>query len=252
MQISDFSGIIILIVLIFGLITINGTRYYKLDSTCLRIKSSGKFLSGQEVLILFGSVSCVAIPLLCMISCPSITKSLFTSLLSSPMAIICFLLMILCPIGIVAVSIYIIISNLIKSHKPNFIKEIVLDKDNNIIKVCSNVCNKIIPFEDVICFSVYTTVTSVPNVRPGVISARMSIGNKLSSNLTDRLIAARAANTGNVDVITNIEIVIHTVNDGVIKINTLGNIIFDPNSQKLSNAIMEYKTKFKNFIFNSK
>ena len=87
--------VLVLIIAISGLSSIIGTRHYRLDNAVLRIKSSRKALSGQEVLILCGSVSCVAIPLLYMISYPSITKSLFEDLLSNPIAVICFLLMIL-------------------------------------------------------------------------------------------------------------------------------------------------------------
>ncbi len=185
-----------------------------------------------------------------MISAPSITKSLFENLLSNPIAIVCFLLMILCPIGVVLVSIYRLISNLAKSFKQNFIKEIVLCRENNYIKVYSNLGVTVIPFDDIISFSVNITTTAVPNVRPGTIRGGITIGNKFGSNVIGGLIGA-TAKTGNVDVITDIEIVIQTVNDGVVKINTLGNIIFDPNSQKLLEAILEYKTKFKNFIFNN-
>ena len=241
--------VLVLIIAIFGLSSIIGTRHYRLDNAVLRIKSSRKTLSGQEVLILCGSVFCVAIPLLCMISYPSITKSLFEDLLSNPIAVICFLLMILCPIGVVIVSIYRLISNLAKSLKQNYIKEIVLYEENNYIKVYSNVGVTVIPFDDIISFSLNITKTAVRNVRPGTISGGIAIGNKFGSSVTGGLIATVIS--GNVDIITDIEIVIHTVNDGVIKINTLGNVIFDSNSQKLLEAIVKYKTKFKNFIINN-
>ena len=240
----------VLIIEIFGLSSIIGTRHYRLDNPVLRIKSSRKTLSGQEVLIFCGSVSCVAIPLLFMISAPSITKSLFENLLSNPIAVICFLLMILCPIGVVIVSIYRLISNLAKSLKQNFIKEIVLYEENNYIKVYSNVGNTVIPFDDIISFSLNITKTAAPNVRPGTIRGGIAIGDNFGSGVTGGLIGA-TVNSGNVDIITDIEIVIHTVNNGVIKINTLGNTIFDSNSQKLLEAIMKYKTKFKNFIINN-
>lgn len=234
---------------ILGLTSMIGTRYYKLNSKYLRIKSSKKLLSGQEILNLYGVCFVCAIPFLFMISDPSIAKSFFADILSNPIAIICFLIMILCPIGAVIVSIYVLISNLAKSYKSNFIKEIVLCREDNYIKVYSNLGLTVIPFDKIVRFSVNITTTAVPNVRSGAIRGGITIMNKFGSCVTGGLIGA-AANTGNVDVITDIKVVIQTVH-GVIKINTLGNIIFDSNSQKLLEAILEYKTKFKKFIFNN-
>lgn len=228
---QDFiAPLIVSIFGILGLASVIGTRYYKLNSKYLRIKSSKKLFCGQEILNLCGVCFVGAVPFLFLIGYQSLVRSFFVELLSNPIAIICFLIVILCPIAAVLLSIYLHISNLVKSFKSNFIKEIVLCRKNNYIKVCSNLGVTVISYDDIISFSVNITTTAVPNVRP---------------------VTNRRGIIGIVDVITDIEIVILTVNDGVIKINTLGNIMFDSNSQKLLEAILEYKTKFKNFIFNN-
>lgn len=223
--------VLMLILGIFGLSSIIGTRYYKLDSAYLRIKSSRKSLSGQEVLNLCGSVfCCIIVPLLGISS----DSSVIEDILSNPLAFIYFLIMILCPIGIVLVLIYILVSNLVISTKPNFIKEIILDKENNCIKVCSNVDTKIVPFKDITRFSVYSNTANVPNVKPGYVRTCGISGALISGAET-------------VKITTDIAIIISTVNNETIKIHTIGHVLFDYSSEQLLKALKQYKTVFKNF-----
>lgn len=223
--------VIALIFGILGLISIIGKRYYILNCKYLRIKSSRKPLSGQEVLNLCGSmICCIVIPLLGISIDPSIIEDIF----SNPIAFICTLLMILCPIGIIIVSIYIFISNLVVSTKSDFIKEIDLDKENNYIKVYSNANTKIIPFKDVIRFSVHSSNANVPNVKPSYVRTTGISGALISGAETAR-------------IVTDITIVISTINNGIITIHTIGNVFFDYSSIQLLKALKQYRTSFKDF-----
>ena len=223
--------VLVLIFGIFGLTSIIGTRHYKLNCKYLRIKSSRRFLSGQEVLNLCGSmICCIIIPLLCI----NTDSSIIEDILSNPLAFICFLLMILCPIGIIITSIYILISNLVVSTKSSFIKEIDLDKENNYVKVYSNVDTKIIPFKDVTMFSVQCSNANVPNVKPSYVRTTGTLGVLISGAKTVR-------------IVTDITIVISTINNGTITIHTIGNVFFDYSSIKLLKALEQYRTSFKNF-----
>lgn len=227
----NFFPVVVLIFGIFGLTSIIGTRHYKLNCKYLRIKSSRKFLSGQEVLNLCGSmICCIIIPLLCI----SINPSIIEDIISNPLTFICFLLMILCSIGIIITSIYILISNLVVSTKSNFIKEIDLDKDNNYIKVYSNVDTKIISFKDVTRFSVQSSNANVPNIKPGYVRTTGISGAIISGAETAR-------------IVTDIKIVISTINNETITIHTIGNVFFDYSSVQLLKALKQYRTSFKNF-----
>lgn len=210
-------------------IVVIGPRYYKLDSALLRIKSSKKTLSGQEVLNLCGSVFCCSIPM-------SFIIFALDDVLASPLACILCLATILCLILIIISSIYVLISNLVISTKPDFIKEIVLDKKNACIKAYSNVDTKIIPFEDITSFSVYNTTANVPNVKPGYVR---SLG----------ISGALISGAENARITTDITIIISTINNGTIKIHTTGNVLFDHSSEKLLETLKQYRTVFKNFRY---
>lgn len=213
----------------------------------LKIRACDKFFSGQDIMILCGTLfCCIIIPFLLTIGYNQL-QSLLNNIFSSFVTTICFLLMILCPIGVVLLLIYKAIFNFAVSSNPNFIKEIVLYKEYDYIKTYSNIATKIIPFDDIISFSVYVTACVVPKVRPGCFKAGLSIGNKLGNSIIGGLVGAASTNTETIEIVTNLKIIIQTKGSETIKINTLGNPLFDPNSQKLLSELMKLKTSINNF-----
>lgn len=240
------SFIIVLLISIFGLVISIRTRHYQLNWKYLHIKSSKKFLSGQELMIFCGSICCLAIPLL--ISFNFNYNEILDDILSDPIAILFAAAMILCPLVISLISIYIVISNFIKSHKSDFVREIILDSTLNYIKVFySNGSTKIVPYDDVTSFIIYTHTTRVPNVHPTSVKAGI-MGNNLGGPIIGAgIYSISSSSAENVKIATDIEIIISTVNGEEIKINTIGNVLFDSDSTKLLAALNQYKTKFENF-----